>query len=109
MAILNNKQIIGTYEVIRLIKENDYCETYRVEDENGTPFFLKLFILKNTPEKMLDENHHVTSIELMSKVEEAPKAVEAVEEAPVAVEEAPVAEETAPEVAPEEEETPAEA
>ena len=39
------------YEVIRLIKENNYCETYRVEDEKGEPFFLKLFILKNIPEK----------------------------------------------------------
>ena len=33
MAILNNKQHIGKYEVVRLIKENSYCETYRVEDE----------------------------------------------------------------------------
>lgn len=68
MAILTNKQKIGNYEVIRLIKENHYCETYRIEDEKGEPFFLKLFILKNTPEKMLDENHKVMSIDVLAKL-----------------------------------------
>lgn len=68
MAILNQNQKIGIYEVKRLIKENSYCETYRVEDENGEPFFLKLFILKNTPEKILDDEHKVASIEILSKL-----------------------------------------
>ena len=68
MAILNQNQGIGSYEVKRLIKENSYCETYRVEDEKGEPFFLKLYILKNTPEKMLDSEHKVTCIEVMSKL-----------------------------------------
>jgi transitional endoplasmic reticulum ATPase len=68
MAILSNNQRIGKYEVIRLIKENNYCETYRVEDEKEEPFFLKLFILKNTPEKMLDENRNIKSIALLSKL-----------------------------------------
>lgn len=68
MAILTNKQNIGKYEVIRLIKENHYCETYRIEDEKEEPFFLKLFILKNTPEKMLNENHKVISIDILSKL-----------------------------------------
>lgn len=68
MAILTNKQRIGNYEVKRLIKENNYCETYRVEDEKEEPFFLKLFILKNTPEKMLDSEHHISCIGLMSRL-----------------------------------------
>lgn len=68
MAVLINNQHIGNYEVKRLIKENLYCETYRVEDTNEEPFFLKLFVLKNTPEKMLNEEHKVTSIEVMSKL-----------------------------------------
>ena len=68
MAVLTNNQRRDNYEVIRLIKENNYCETYRVEDEKEEPFFLKLFIIKNTPEKMLDGNHHVSCIELMSKL-----------------------------------------
>lgn len=68
MAVLIKNQHIGNYEVKRLIKENLYCETYRVEDTNEEPFFLKLFVLKNTPEKMLDEEHKVTCIEIMSKL-----------------------------------------
>lgn len=68
MAILKNNQKIEHYEVKRLIKENNYCETYRIEDEKETPFFLKLFVLKNTPEKMLDDNHKVTCIDMMSKI-----------------------------------------
>ena len=68
MAVLTNNQRIDNYEVIRLIKENNYCETYRVENESEEPFFLKLFILKNTPEKMLDDSHHVSCIDLMSKL-----------------------------------------
>lgn len=68
MAVLTNNQHIGKYEVKRLIKENLYCETYRVEDANEEPFFLKLFVLKNTPEKMLNEEHKVTCIEVMSKL-----------------------------------------
>lgn len=68
MAILSNNQRIGNYEVKRLIRENNYCETYRVEDEKEEPFFLKLFILKNTPEKMLDEHHKVACIDYMSKL-----------------------------------------
>ena len=68
MAILTNNQQIGKYDVKRIIKENSYCETYRVEDEQGEPFFLKLFILKNTPEKMLDADHQVNSIGILSKL-----------------------------------------
>lgn len=68
MAILSNNQHIDKYEIKRLIKENNYCETYRIEDENEVPFFLKIFILKNTPEKMLDENHKVVSIDYLSKL-----------------------------------------
>lgn len=68
MAVLTNNQRIGKYEVRRLIKENSYCETYKVEDEKGEPFFLKLYVLKNTPEKMLDSEHKVTCIRVMSKL-----------------------------------------
>lgn len=68
MAILANKQKIDKYEVTRLIKENNYCETYRVDDENGNPFFLKLFIIKNTPEKMIDDDGQVRSIAFLSKL-----------------------------------------
>lgn len=68
MPILQENQTIGKYEVKRLIKENQYCETYRVEDEKEEPFFLKLFILKKTPEKMLDEERNVKSISMLKKL-----------------------------------------
>lgn len=69
MAILQDNQTIGKYVVKRPIKENHYCETYRVEDEKEEPFFLKLFILKNTPENLLNEDHQVNSIALISKLQ----------------------------------------
>ena len=68
MAILTNGLHIGQYEIKRLIRENSYCETYRVEDEQGEPFFLKLFVLKNTPEKMLDDKHQVKSISILAQL-----------------------------------------
>ena len=68
MATLINNQNISKYKVIRLIKESNYCETYRVEDEKEEPFFLKLFIIKNTPERMLGSDHKVTCVNLMSKL-----------------------------------------
>ena len=68
MAILQDNQTIGKYEVKRLIKESQYCETYRVEDEKEEPFFLKLFILKNTPENLFDEHHQVNSIAFISQL-----------------------------------------
>lgn len=68
MATLINNQNISKYKVIRLIKESNYCETYRVEDEKEEPFFLKLFIIKNTPERMLGSDHKVTCVDLMSKL-----------------------------------------
>jgi transitional endoplasmic reticulum ATPase len=68
MAILQDNQAIGKYEVKRLIKESQYCETYRIEDEKDEPFFLKLFILKNTPENLLDKNHQVNSIAFISQL-----------------------------------------
>lgn len=68
MAILQPGQKVGNYEVRRLIKENFYCETYRVEDEKEEPFFLKLFIIKNTPNCMMTEDGKVRSIAITSKL-----------------------------------------
>lgn len=68
MPILQDNQTIGKYEVKRLIKENQYCETYRIEDEKEDSFFLKLFIIKNTPEIMLDKDRDVKSVTLLKKL-----------------------------------------
>ena len=54
MAILTRGQQVDEYTVQSLIKENLYTETYRVEDENGNPFFMKVFVTKRMPEKLLN-------------------------------------------------------
>ena len=68
MAVLTNNQHIGKYEVKRLIKENLYCETYRVEDANEEPFFLKIFVLKNTPTKMIDNDGWLRYINISKRL-----------------------------------------
>lgn len=55
MAVLTENELIGKYRVQRLIKANQYTETYRVvEDENGNSFFLKLFIMNRMPNNLID-------------------------------------------------------
>lgn len=62
MSILSNGQRVGKFTVEYAIKTNPYCETYRVADDDGNPFFMKLFIIKNIPQKLLDKNGHVKEI-----------------------------------------------
>ena len=54
--ILKEGQIIDNkWHVVYLIKENPYAESYRVEDESGNPYFMKIYRLKNTPEKLIND------------------------------------------------------
>ena len=63
MALLTEGVSVGTYRVQSLIKANQYTETYRVEDSNGNPYFLKLFVLKRLPRQLMDkENSQVKEI-----------------------------------------------
>lgn len=59
MSILSRGEKIGEYVVQNLIKENLYTETYRAEDEDRNPYFLKLFILKRMPAKLMNPNTNV--------------------------------------------------
>ena len=60
--ILKEGQLIDKkWHVVYLIKNNPYAESYRVEDENGNPYFMKIYRLKNTPEKLI-ENGSVKEI-----------------------------------------------
>ena len=61
--ILKEGQPIGKWHVVYLIKENRYAESYRVEDESGNPYFLKIYRLKDTPDKLI-VNGEVTEIAL---------------------------------------------
>jgi len=53
--ILKEGQPIDQWHVVYLIKENPYAESYRVEDESGNPYFLKIYRLKNTPDKLISD------------------------------------------------------
>ena len=60
---------VGAYTVLSLIKQNEYTETYKIVNENGHPYFLKLYILKLTPAKILDKStNEVTEIVLLRKM-----------------------------------------
>ena len=60
--ILKQGQIVNNkWHVVYLIKENPYAESYRVEDESGNPYFMKIYRLKNTPEKLI-QNGEVAEI-----------------------------------------------
>lgn len=70
MALLNDSDHVGRYKVQSLIKANLYTETYRVEDTDGTPYFLKLFILKKLPGKLLNTSTNtVKEIEFSQKLQ----------------------------------------
>lgn len=56
MGILNESEKIGVYTVQSLIKSNLYTETYRVVDDNSNPYFLKVYDLKKTPPKLINQN-----------------------------------------------------
>lgn len=45
---------IGKYKVKYFIKEGLYNSTYKVEDENGTPLFMKFYDMSLVPEKLID-------------------------------------------------------
>ena len=51
MSVLKENARLDKYLAQSLIKENEYTETYRVIDDNDNIYFLKLYILKKTPER----------------------------------------------------------
>ena len=70
MSVLQEGSSIGTYSVQSLIKQNEYTETYRVVDKDNNPYFVKLFVMKRTPVKLLDDSsHEVVEIALLQKIQ----------------------------------------
>lgn len=59
MAALTLNDKVGDYWVKSVIKTNTYTETYRVEDADSHPYFLKLFLLKNLPSQLLNDTTKV--------------------------------------------------
>lgn len=69
MPIFEKGHKIDKYVVKSLIKENLYTETYKVEDEDSNPFFLKVFITKRLPEKLINtESGNVFEIEYCQNI-----------------------------------------
>jgi len=68
MGILQEGAQIGVYKVQHLIKENEYTETYKVVSEDNNTYFLKLYVLKRTPAKLLKENREVAEIVYLRNV-----------------------------------------
>ena len=69
MPIFEKGHKIDKYVVNSLIKENLYTETYKVEDEDFNPFFLKVFITKRLPEKLINkESGNVFEIEYCQNI-----------------------------------------
>ncbi len=56
MGVLKKDSVFAGYTVQNMLKENVYSETYKVLDTNEEAYFLKLFKLKNIPEKMLQQS-----------------------------------------------------
>lgn len=70
MATFNNGKQIGNYTIQNLIKANLYTETYRVEDEFHQPFFMKIYVMKRVPEKLVNaESGAVLEVEYCQKLQ----------------------------------------
>ena len=54
MSTLSAGSKIDKYVIQNLIKENLYTETYKAKDEDNNTYFLKLFVIKRMPEKLMN-------------------------------------------------------
>ena len=69
MALLESGQRVDGYFVQSLIKANVYTETYRVEDEAHQPFFMKVYIMKLVPQKLINpQTGVILEIEYSKKI-----------------------------------------
>lgn len=70
MAVLESGQRVDGYLVQSLIKANVYTETYRVEDESHQPFFMKVYIMKLVPSKLINpQTGVILEIEYCQKIQ----------------------------------------
>ena len=64
MAILSQGQQIGIYEVDSFIKEGEYNESYKLKDNTGTSYFLKIFDPSRIPSEVLNADGEIQEIHL---------------------------------------------
>ena len=70
MSTLNTGDNVGGYKIQSLIKQNEYTETYKAVNANEQPYFLKVYIMKRTPAKLVDSgSHEVLEIALLQKIQ----------------------------------------
>lgn len=70
MSILAPGNRIDNYTVVQQITQNEYIETYKVVNENDHPHFLKVYVMKRTPEKLIDsDTREVLEIALLRKMQ----------------------------------------
>ena len=62
MLTFSKQQPIGPYTVTFPIKDSTYAETYRVKDESGKNYFLKLFNYAKLHHTQFDENGEVLEL-----------------------------------------------
>lgn len=68
MSVFQKEQVIGKFTIKLLIKEDVFCETYKVIDSEGTYRFMKLFKMSEVPELLLTEDKEVFEIEICKKL-----------------------------------------
>ena len=66
--IFSRKEQIGKYIVSFPIKEGNYAETYRVKDEKGKNYFLKLFDYSKLHRKQFFEDNSILEVEISHKL-----------------------------------------
>jgi len=70
MSIFNTGDYVGGYKIQSLIKQNEYTETYKTVNANEQPYFLKVYIMKRTPAKLVNkDSHEVLEIALLQKIQ----------------------------------------
>ena len=68
MAILSNGQKIGCYFVDSFIKDGEYNESYRIKDDSGKFYFLKIFDPTRIPSEVLNSEGEIQEIHLVERV-----------------------------------------
>jgi len=72
MSVFNIGQTIDGYTIQSVIKINEYTETYRAADAREEAYFLKVYVLKRTPERLVNpETHEVYTIERCRNLQHA--------------------------------------
>ena len=66
--LLNKSDKIGQYTVTFPIKKGDYAESYRVKDESGKNYFLKIFNYASLHRTQFDEDGNVLEIEISKQL-----------------------------------------